>query len=296
MNKRQMMAQCAVFALMICVTASAVAQPEDVVAVLGSDSRAYQEALAGIRDTFGASLTVINLASSEKIPPTAKLIITIGGKAVVASERINTPLIYCLAPGVDVNRDRHPNLVVKVFMSPPPQVLLAKLQEIQPDLKRLGAVWVDDPASSYGTALKAEGGRRRVEVRPYRLRSLEELPDYLRGLKGHIDALWLPPDPLLINPKSFNTIKQFGLDNGIPFYASIDALADQGAVAAISVSFREMGHKAGAIAAQIMSGNHSTGEQIFGDTVSVTLNLKSAAGTGLKFPPAAVKQVDRVIP
>src|SRR5258708_20917959 len=98
MNKRQMMAQCAVFALMICVTASAVAQPEDVVAVLGSDSRAYQEALAGIRDTFRASLTVINLASSEKIPPTAKLIITIVTKAVVASERINTPLIYCLAP------------------------------------------------------------------------------------------------------------------------------------------------------------------------------------------------------
>ena len=224
-------------------------------------------------------------------------IIAIGGKAALYPyEARNTPLIYCLAPGVYVDPVEHPGPQIQVYVSPPPRMLLHKLQEVQPGLRRLGALWVGDSSVSYGPTLARVGESMGVTVLQDRLRSLEELPDHLRAMKGRVDALWIPPDPLLITPQSFNMMRQFALDNNIPLYVSIDGLADKGAAAAVSVSFREMGRKASLLAAQVLSGSAGQTFSVYGDHVTLTINAPFAAQSGLSIPADVLKRADRVIP
>ena len=90
-------------------------------------------------------------------------------------------------------------------------------------------------------------------------------------------------------------MRQFALDNNIPLYVSIDGLADKGAAASVSVSFREMGRKAGVLAAQALAGSADQPGAAYGDQVLVTINAASAAQSGLSIPSEVLNKADRVI-
>jgi ABC-type uncharacterized transport system substrate-binding protein len=268
-----------------------------VVVVLSSESGPYEEALAGFRESFSQPFATLVLSKGDPdIPKSTHLIVAIGGKAAMYPyEAWRVPLIYCVAPGVYANREQHTGPQTKVYVSPPPRILLQKLKELQPGLRRLGALWVGESALTYGPALKHEGERLGVTVLTERLKSPDELPDYLRAIKGRADALWIAPDPQLITPQSFGMMRQFALNNSIPLYASIDGLADKGAAASVSVSFHEMGRKAGVMAMQALAGTSEVPTAAYGDTVSVTINTAAAVQSGLSIPAEILNKADRVI-
>lgn len=274
------------------------AQSDTVVVVLSSKSRPYEEALSGFRESFNQPFVTFDLSKGDPdIPESTRLIVTIGGKATIYPyKQANLPLIYCVAPGIYIDRKKHPGPVMKVYVSPSPAILLQKLQGLQPSLHRLAAFWIEDSAVGYGSALKEESKRAGIDVLVDRLHSLDELPDHLRSLKGRVDAFWLPPDPLLITPQSFSVMRQFALDNDIPLYVSVDGLADKGAAASVSVSFREMGRKSGILAGQLLAGAASPMTAVYGDVTNVTINMTSAAQSGLSISSAVAKKADRVIP
>ncbi len=275
------------------------ASSENVVVVLSSDSPPYQQALAGFRETFGSSAGTFILSKEEpRIPRAVRVIVAIGGKAALyAYDAPQAVFIYCLAPGVYVDANQHPVGLTKVYVSPPPNVLIRQLRDLQPALKRLHAFWINDSATSYGKALKEEGEKAGMTIIPERLNSLDELPDRLRAIRGRVDALWLPPDPLLITPQSFAMIRQFSFNNDIPLYVSMDTLVDQGAAASISVSFQEMGRKTGVLAAQAISGSSGKlGFAYYGDKISLTINTTSASNSGLFIPAPILIRANRVVP
>jgi ABC-type uncharacterized transport system substrate-binding protein len=275
----------------------AYAQPPEVVVVLSSESGPYEEALSGFHESFGQPFTTFVLSKGDPvIPKSTRLIVTIGGKAAVHPYKAgNIPLVDCVAPGIYVNREEHPGPQFNVYVSPPPGVLLEKLRELQPNLRRLGSFWVGESFVHYGGALKQNGERMGLNVLEEHLNSLDELPDFLRSMKSRVDAIWIPPDPLLITPQSFGVMRQFALDNLIPLYVSIDGLTEKGAAAAVSVSFREMGRKAGVLAAQVLSGEADTPGSAYGDRVFLTINTSAAAQSGLSIPAEVLKKADRVI-
>ena len=274
----------------------AVAQ--EVVAVLSSESAPYEEAFAGVQEAYGRPIPVYSLSHGKPdIPDDVRVIVAIGGQAAVFPyRRPDAALVYCVAPGIYLEGQENARLIGKVYVSPPPAVLLRRLRELQPGLRRLAAFWVDASALSYGDALKAEGLRQGITLRTARLGTAQALPEELRALRGRVDALWLPPDPLLINPESFSVARQFCWDNGLPLYVSIDTLADKGAAAAVFVSFRDMGRRAGTLAAQAAAGSSKTDAAAFGDHVSVTVNISAAKRSGLAISAGALSRADRVMP
>jgi len=275
------------------------ATADEVVVVLGSDSQPYQEALAGVKESYGTNVQVISFSKGDvHISEGTRVIVAIGGKAALYS--YNAPqavFIYCVAPQTYADPLQHPAGMTKVHISPPPDILLQKLRDLQPSLKRLQSFWVSDLAINYQKPLKEEGDKIGVTVSSEHLKSLEELPDRLRAIKGRVDAFWLPPDPLLITPQSFAMIRQFSWDNNIPLYVSMDALADQGAAASVGVSFREQGRKAGSLVTQALSSHAGRlGSDYYGEKILVTINLKSAAKAGLSIPAEVSKRADRLVP
>ncbi|MDE2142889.1 MAG: hypothetical protein KGJ84_10800 [Elusimicrobia bacterium] len=269
------------------------ARGQEVAAVLSSDQSAYREVYEGFQAAFGRP--VPRLAPGDKVPDSADIVLAFGGKAAVSRYPGRVVLIYAVAPSVVVGRDTHDGTSIKIMMEPQAEALIRILTAIQPGLKRLAVLW-----SSAGQAASAErlvrvGAARGVAVSAERLEDGDGLPGRLRELMGREDAIWLAPDPALVNARNFSIIKEYSYDNGIPFYAPTAGLAEQGATAAVSVGYREMGRTMAAAAKSVLAGNKPPSE-IYSDRVRVTVNQTAAKAVALAVPAEVVKNADKVYP
>jgi hypothetical protein len=272
---------------------SGAARAQEVVAVLASDQRAYRETYENFQAAFGKAVPL--LAMGEEISDEAKVVLAFGGKAAVQRYPRRVTLIYAIAPGLFVDRKTHDGPSIKIMMEPAAGVLLGNLKAIQPGLKRLAVLWSSASRAASAAHLVKMGAARGVAVTAERLKNADELPSRLRELKGKTDALWLPPDPLLINAGNFDIIKHFSYDNDIPFYAPTDGLAAQGATAAVSVSYEEIGRMMAAAAKGALGGSASPNE-LYSDRVRVCVNRAAAAEAELPIPPETLKSADKVFP
>lgn len=274
---------------------TAGASEGEVTTVLSSRSGAYIEALAGVQETVGTALRVVDLSRGDSIPEHAKVIIAIGGRAAIHDYPRNVALVYCVAPTLILKSDPHNAPRIKVYVSPAPRLLMPRLKSLQPSLVRLGFIYINPAYERYIAEMRREEAGTGIQVDPKQVRSIEQMPDQLRAIKGQVDALWLPPDPALITPQSFELLRLFSLGNSIPLYVPMEGLAEKGATAAVGVSFRDMGRKAGVLAAQLLSGSIVESNIYYGDHVSVVINAEAAAQLGLKIPAGALNDADRVI-
>lgn len=269
-------------------------QEAPVVAVLGHVSGPYKAAFDAFTREFGSVATYRLAAGAPAIGPQTRVVVAFGGDAAERRYPREATVIACLAPGVPDSSSREGGFVF-IAMKPPPGVLLARLRTLQPRLKRLAVLWDAAYTGEFLSELKVVAAKQGVEIDSVRVAGVAGVPNALRSLTPKPDALWLAPDPGLITPESFQTIKQYSWDNSIPFYAPTAGLAAAGADAAVSVSPEEMGRLAAELSRRALGGE--TLPQIAFSTKTVlTVNLRSAAKSGLKVPAAALAGADKVIP
>jgi len=261
--------------------------------VLSSNLKPYQEALTGIRDAVHQDISPQLMTDGEPVlSKDTRIVIAVGGKAALHSYPDDVVLIYCLAPGLNLAA-KGKRRTIGVETSPPLQTMVSRLKQLQPAMKRLGVIWVSESVEkSLATKdqVKAAVG---VEIVSTHLESADDLPKVLRKLKGSVDALWLPPDPQLISRANLATIQSFSWANKIPFYAPTAALAAQGAVAAISSTFEEMGKAAGKAARGVQQGT-PVGGTVYPESVHTTVNAAAAKEVGLVIPEAIMIAADKV--
>ena len=220
--------------------------------------------------------------------------VAFGGKAAHHPYPQASNIIYCLAPGVYVKAPPQ-GKAVKVSLLPDFALIFAKLKQIQPGLKRLRVFWMLADYSRHTGAIIAEGERQGIQITALQVASMEELPALLRRAIGETDALWIPPDPVLVTAENLRILKEFSWSNGIPFYGSTKGMAREGATASIGVSFREMGAAAAEAAARINSGE-SVPEIVFPVKLEIALNGSAARRFGLQFPRAVLEEAAYVFP
>ncbi|MDE2511145.1 MAG: hypothetical protein KGL74_08480 [Elusimicrobia bacterium] len=269
------------------------ARAQEVVAVLSSDQSAYREVYEGFQSAFGA--TVPLLALGEAVPDSAKVVLAFGGKASVQSYPARAVLVYAIAPSVIVDRKTHDGTSIKIMMEPEAGTLIRRLTSIQPGLKRLAVLWSNPGQAASVERLVRVGAARGVAVSAEKLEAADGLPARLRELMGKADAIWLEPDPALINARNFSIIKQYSYDNGIPFYAPTEGLAEQGATAAVSVAYREMGRTMAAAAKSVLAGSNPPGE-IYSERVRVAVNRTAAKAAAPAVLAGIVNAADKVYP
>jgi ABC-type uncharacterized transport system substrate-binding protein len=268
----------------------------NVLAVLSSNLAPYEEAYAGFQEAIGESTPQITLSQGKlEVPNSTRIIVAIGGKAALANYPEGKLLIYCLAPGVQVKSQGRDTRVIKIHNSPQGVRVISKLKEIQPGLKHLAVLWTSPSLEDYvsNTSRSPDLG---IAVSTERLESTDDLPNRLRALKGKADALWVLPDPLLINPTTIAMLKEYSWSNRIPFYAPTEGLVEQGgAVAAVSSSFRETGRVAGLAARRATAGTLDISE-IYPEQIHITLNMTVAKQTGLEISSTVLKEANKVLP
>lgn len=280
-----------------CCLWTGVARGQEVVAVLSSELAPYREAFQGFDAALGLPVTQVNLqAGHPRIGRDTRVVVAFGGKAATADYPSGLILVYCMAPGTTLDPGQRQGPTVRINMLPVADQVVGALKDLQPSLKKLAVLWVTDTMTDYAAQLRQAGGEAGLEVTAEQLRDPDQLPDSLRRLNGRgVEALWLPPDPLLINAGSFAVFREFSRANKVPLYAPTAGFAEEGAVAAVGISFAQNGRIAAQAVLEILAG-HQVPTEVYSDECEITLNLGAAAAVGLRFPPGAQRRAHKIIP
>lgn len=284
----------AALAVAALLAAGSGARAQEAVAVLSASAGSYQAAYDGFAEGFGRSVPSFRLPGET--PATGsdtRVVVAFGSDAAVRRYPDHATLVVCLAPGLP-GSDVHGGPFVLLDMKPPAEDLLGKLRVLQPRLARLGVLWNSDDTRAYLKTLKRAAPALGVQVTELHVADPADVPDVLRAQVGKLDALWLAPDPRLVTPQTFQTVKQFSWDNAIPFYAPTSGLAAAGAAAAVSVGPRELGRQAAALAKRALAGE-SLPRIVYPEHAELIVNLKSAEKAGLQVDAAALGPGAQVI-
>jgi hypothetical protein len=271
-------------------------QAQEVIVVLSSQLAPYTEAYAGFLDSLGRSAETVSMtASGVEIPTETRVVATFGTRAALVSYPETMALVHCMAPGASMASALRSAKTARVHLLPPPSLILETLSRLQPGLQRLGILQVLRMPTRFISDMRLAAEDRGMEIFNEHLESAEELPEHLRALmKRDIDALWLPPDPLLINPQSIAVIREFSWSNDIPFYAPTSGLAESGATASVAPSFRQIGVAAAIEVRRILAGDRIQ-QDVYPSQIEITVNEASAEQAGLSLAPAALKAADEII-
>lgn len=282
--------------LLIAIPSLTWAESDAVVAVLSSELKPYQKAFEGLQEIFAEEIPKIVLKTSEiNIHKGVKIIAAFGGKAATANYPPKPVLIYGMSPGTLLNPSDRSGRTVRVNMLPEPMDMLQRYKLIQPGLKRLAVVWMTDALEDYVLALESAGKNTGIDIVSSRVEDIESIPAALRVLKGEADALWLSPDPLLVNAQTFTVFNDYCWANKKPFYVSIDSFVERGATASISCDYREVGRAMGSAAKLILAGQNVP-DKIFISKTVLSINTVAAEHMGMRLDAEIMETADRKVP
>jgi hypothetical protein len=272
-------------ALLLLPAGPAGAAVAPVVAVLSSDLGAYSQALRGFEAGFGGKVPVSTMGQGVTVAPETKVVVAFGGRAAARPYPKGTLVISCLAPGLPGEPD---DGGTRVRMVPLPEKLLGGIRDAQPMAKALAVLWSNPGFDEYALALKKAGAKLGLEIVRVDLADEDELPSRLRALRGEADAIWLAPDPELLNERSFAILRQFSRSTRLPLYVPTAELVKEGATAAVAVSFFEAGRVAGLAARRALAGE-TLPPRIFADKVELVFDGQEAERDGLRLSTSVVR-------
>lgn len=277
----------------VALVAPSPAQGQDVVAVLSSELRPYVEAYEAFRESFGQPVPVVSLTAGEpRIGEGTRAVVAFGSKAAQQDYESGTTLIYCMAPAT-LSEKRRRGTTIRVSMLPQANVLADGLLRIQPQLRRLAVFWQMDGYGDYVERLRLAAEARGFDVVGTQLPGPESVPAQLRELTD-ADALWLPPDPLLINAQSFAVVREFSRATSMPLYAPTYGFVAEGAVASIAVGYAQAGREVASVVRRLLDGE-SVPDEVYPTECEISLNLPAAEASGLRIPAAVIEAADEVV-
>lgn len=282
--------------LLACSPATDAAElKSSVVALLSSEAGPHKEALGGLEDALGEPVTAIVLAQEAPVlPPSTRVVVAFGSKAAALRLDKGIALIYVLAPGLAAPQAG----AIEVEMLPHSSALLKNLKILYPGLKRLGVFWQSAQFGDYVKQLKASAAPLDIAIEPSLLTANSDLPDHLRALYGKVDALWLPPDPVLLNAKTLPVFLEFSRDNRVALFVPFGGLVDEGATASVGPSFRDMGKLAGKSVRELLEGAPQTKPhaKVYCTDVDIVIGKTAAERAGLRIPERTSTMAVKVVP
>ncbi|HEY6546394.1 MAG TPA: ABC transporter substrate binding protein, partial [Vicinamibacteria bacterium] len=236
---------------------SPLLEAAEVAVLKSSEVPAWRPALEALRrSASGHNLTEYDLrgdrAEAERIAAALKgraaVVVALGPLAaqVATSLLPELPLVYCLVQD-PVRLGVLPSSAGVAFQTPIKNQLAA-FRLVNPRGVRVGVIYTDATVGKLVEEAQkaAPVVRLTLVVRP--VGSDKDVPVTLRGLlKGEeaVDALWIPPDPILLSDETRRFILAETLKSSRPVYSFSSALVGEGALVSNGPDLASVGEQAG---------------------------------------------------
>ena len=247
--------------MLVCGLYSSAALAGGVV-VLQSDTLApYEAAVEAFEVGLGQDVRVYNLRGDreravavahqfQKARP--ELVFAVGEKAAWTASNLLSDVPQVFAQVKDPQRfGIGGTQVTGVVSLIPTETMLSQFRVFLPDVRRLGFLH-SAQLSVDQQALVDEAKSAGFELLPVEIQSAKDLRAAVISTLRKVDALWLPPDPHLVNSDSFRFLSEASRRSGIPILTSSEALVHAGALIGVVPDHAASGAQAAALAKRIL--------------------------------------------
>lgn len=276
---------------------------------IGEPFRAvFEKIMDGIDEKLPQrALRLAVAAQSDTAPALAELrrrrpglVIALGRAGLRAAASVEGPLDI-VGSGVIGPTDSDARVAALHSLAPDPSLLLARLRQLQPGVKRVQVVY--SPANSAWLmrlaqqAARAQGLELRVfeadDLRGAVLRYQELLAD----ATPH-DALWLPQDPVTVEESTIvPLVLREAWNRALPLFSSNLAHVRRGALFALFPNNTALGHRLATTALALSSAAGGTARGVMPlREVFASLNTRTAGHLGVDFNPKQHGSYDLLLP
>ncbi len=239
------------------------------------------------------------LALAERIrrdPP--PLIFALGAKAawIARTEFPEIPMIYAMVQDPErygIVGDH----VTGVGMELPLDAVLAQYEVLLPNLETIGVIVSPNAAAQLLPRTEEAAKRAGLEIRVEQASTPRELRRAFTRLRPGVQALWLAPDPELLTPANFRTLREASVRARLPLLASSETLVRAGALLCVAPDAVEVGNRAAELAraALALDKGAPLPPPVEPERPRVVLNRDTAEALGLTLDPVRMDFVDEVI-
>ena len=186
------------------------------------------------------------------------VIVTVGLKATLFAREhfLRVPRVFCVVQ----NRDRYElsdEWSTGVSTDVPPEAELQALLAVAPDVKRVGLLYGRGNCQAMVRAARTAAAAAGIELVEAPVSDLKDVPAQARDLAAKVDALWMPPDPLIANHEAFRYLLRQSLDQRKPLLAFSEALVRVGALLAVSPDYNWVGGRVADAVRRIQAGERA---------------------------------------
>lgn len=187
--------------------------------------------------------------------------------------------------------------VTGVRMEMPPSLVLAQLQVLAPEVRRIGILLSagnKDPAIAEAIAAAKAAG---YQVSAQRVTSERDARRTAANLAATVDAIWILPDPVVVTPATFHAVRAQAVRARIPLLSYSEALVDAGALFCVAPDPTAIGTEAARLARQILDEQVTPGtlQPVSATRSRVVLNTEVQAAIGLRIAPEVLDFVDHTV-
>jgi ABC-type uncharacterized transport system substrate-binding protein len=285
-----------------------LARAAEVAVVKSADTPAWRPAVDALKKAVSAhTLVEFDLrgdkAEGQRILAGLKgrsvILVAFGPLAAqLARETVpELPLVYCMVQDpVRLGLPEAPN-TIGVSFNIPIKNQLAAFRMVYPRGTRLGVVYNPDNYGRQAQEAQKASGVVRLIVVEKPVTSEREVPPAVRSLLqgvDAVDALWLPPDPMLLGEEARRFVLTEALKAGKPVFTFSPSVVSEGALASNGPDVVSIGEQAGEVVNRMAAGDRGGRGEMMVPKAELVINGKIAGKLKIEIPPDALRAAKRV--
>jgi len=238
------------------------AAPREIVVVQSAEIKPFSEAIEGFEEVCGCSIREIITLAPDNPDVVSRIrslrpdgVLAVGMESLLRLQSVKAiPVFYTMGSSLPRSFQNAHN-VSGVNMLVSPDQYGEDVLQILPGLKRVGFIYNPANTGQYAERLIRVFRSHSVNVIARQARNPGDAPRLLEDMKGKVDALLLLPDATVTTPEVLNVMLMHSFRNSVPIIAFSEKYVRMGALAAITVSPRDLGIQAGEIARARLADN-----------------------------------------
>ena len=284
------------------------ARSAEIAVLKSTDSPAWRPALDALKRGLSThSVSEVDLRGDKSeadrvvglLRGKAAVIVTLGPLAAQAAQNgaPEVPLVACMLLDPTRSGVQAAPGVTGVMFQTPVKNQLAAFRMVNPRGVRIGVIYnADNTGRLVQEALKGAPVVRLTIVEKA-IVSDKDVPQALRALlqgANAVDALWLPPDPLLLGEEARRFLLTETMKAGKPIYTFSAALVAEGALVSNGVDMASIGEQAAELANRLAGTEKAAKIEFLIPRAELVINKKIADKLKIEIPADALKAAVKV--
>jgi putative ABC transport system substrate-binding protein len=281
----------------------------DLALVKSSDVPAWRPAVEAIRAaTSEHQVTEYDLANSRSegeivfagLKGKVAIVVALGPLAAQLAHELlpEVALVYCMVQDpAGAGLAAAPN-VAGVALALPARNQLVAFRTVNPQARRIGVIFSSDAVARQADEAIKAAGPLKLEIVPRRIGDATGVPQAVRELlKGadSVDALWVLPDPVILEAATRRFLLAEALMAGKPVYSFSASLISEGALVSHSADMASVGQSVGELIGRVLTGQRPERQPLLVPRGEVIINKKMADQLKVVVPAEALRIAQKVL-